>query len=360
MKNKKMEIAVFVTLLLLFSLLNMQPRPVLTESKTIIVPDDYATIQEAVNAAEAGDIIYVKTGVYHEHVTVEKNNLTLIGESAEETIIDGDGEGTVLYIKANYTTVKNFTIRKSGLRPDSALFLDHAYNSFVWGNILQSYYAGIRIYGSSQCEIVSNYVKNGSVGVWVEESSMIIIRGNNITENEDGIRIYGSEKCTVFGNNLDSNGMYGVEIYQSSHSILSGNSIINSAVGIRLYASSHNKIFHNNFINNTKQVGPIYQSFNNVWDDAYPSGGNYWSDYTGVDEKSGPYQNETGSDGIGDTPYIIDASNQDRYPLMTPYTPPVQNLNTGLHYPTIQDAIDASTTIGGHTILVRAGVYLKN
>ncbi|MDD3792425.1 MAG: hypothetical protein PHY74_04775, partial [Candidatus Bathyarchaeota archaeon] len=42
-----------------------------------------------------------------------------------------------------------------------------------------------------------------------------------------------------------------------------------------------------------------------TWDDGKE--GNYWSDYTGTDDNT---------DGIGDTPYIIDALNQDRYPLM--------------------------------------------
>jgi hypothetical protein len=51
----------------------------------------------------------------------------------------------------------------------------------------------------------------------------------------------------------------------------------------------------------------------NIWDNAYPSGGNYWSDYSGVDANS---------DGIGDTPYVIDTNNQDPYPLMNPWTPP--------------------------------------
>jgi hypothetical protein len=60
-------------------------------------------------------------------------------------------------------------------------------------------------------------------------------------------------------------------------------------------------------------------SYANSWDDDYPYGGNYWSDYTGVDVKSGPYQNETGSDGIGDTPHVIGEDNQDNYPLMKPY-----------------------------------------
>jgi nitrous oxidase accessory protein NosD len=58
----------------------------------------------------------------------------------------------------------------------------------------------------------------------------------------------------------------------------------------------------------------------NTWDDGYPSGGNYWSNYTGIDEYSGPSQNETGSDGIGDTPYVIDENNTDRYPLMAPFS----------------------------------------
>ena len=58
-----------------------------------------------------------------------------------------------------------------------------------------------------------------------------------------------------------------------------------------------------------------------MWDDGYPSGGNYWSDCTDVDLYSGPYQNEAGSDGIWDHPYVIDADNQDRYPLVNPWTP---------------------------------------
>ena len=46
--------------------------------------------------------------------------------------------------------------------------------------------------------------------------------------------------------------------------------------------------------------------------------GNYWSDYTGLDLYSSLFQNETGSDGIGDTPYVIEANDTDRYPLMGP------------------------------------------
>jgi PKD repeat protein len=68
----------------------------------------------------------------------------------------------------------------------------------------------------------------------------------------------------------------------------------------------------------------------NLWDDGYPSGGNYWGDYNGIDIFKGPAQNISGSDGIGDTHYLINVDSSDRYPLMEPITenpnsPPTAN-----------------------------------
>jgi len=101
-----------------------------------------------------------------------------------------------------------------------------------------------------------------------------------------------------------------------------------------LVDSSNNSIYHNDFVANTQQVSA--NGCTNSWDDDYPSGGNYWSDYTGVDEKSGPNQNQTGNDGIGDTPYVIDANNRDRYPLMNPWTPMETSVKVGVNeYPVI-------------------------
>ena len=105
----------------------------------------------------------------------------------------------------------------------------------------------------------------------------------------------------------------GIQLFSSSNNTISNNTISNIIGGIYLALSGNNTFFHNNVIDHTFQtsVSPDFaEDYVNVWDDGYPSGGNYWSDYEGADADG---------DGIGDTPYVIDAYNRDRYPLMSPW-----------------------------------------
>jgi len=109
--------------------------------------------------------------------------------------------------------------------------------------------------------------------------------------------------------NLAGN-VQGLLLVSTTNSTIAMNNITNNRYGIRVEDSSNNKLHHNNFIDNIQQVYIQTPGYANFWDDGYPSGGNYWSDYTGAD---------VNGDDIGDAPYIIELNNTDRYPLMVPY-----------------------------------------
>ncbi len=156
-------------------------------------------------------------------------------------------------------------------------------------------------------------------GVNLTGRSNITVMNLEITDFYYGIYLYGSTHINLFNNSVSSNKWDGIYLLNSIDNFIFANNISsNRRYGIMLSESSNNRIFHNNFINNTKQAY-TYDSFNNFWDDGYPSGGNYWSDYNGTDLFSGPYQNGS-SDGVGDSPYVIDVDNRDNYPLIGPYS----------------------------------------
>jgi len=180
---------------------------------------------------------------------------------------------------------------------------------------------GIRISGKSNVTIKDMDIKAFESGILLDAySNSSEISANRIEENDYGISCWGySDGNSITGNNITANNLAGIWIVGSSNINVSENNIeTNTQYGIILESSSNNFIYHNNFIDNTNQIS-IYDS-TSVWDNGYPSGGNFWNDHTGTDDFSGPGQNQTGSDAIGDTPYICSESEQDGYPLMNPWT----------------------------------------
>jgi len=183
---------------------------------------------------------------------------------------------------------------------------------------IKNFDVGLYLSSSSQITIQGSTISQNNHGIWISRSSGNNILQNNITENVlEGLYIYLSSGNNIFGNNITKNTFDGIYLYNSSNNTIHVNIIMYNGYGISPYFSTNNKIFHNNFIENEYNVDPNTPL--DIWDNGYPSGGNYWSDYTGTDNNG---------DGIGDTPYYIDDNNQDRYPLITTHDIEIQNLKT--------------------------------
>lgn len=203
-------------------------------------------------------------------------------------------------------------------------------SNIIIGNIITNNYYGIHLYSSSNNSIIGNTISNSFEGIMGASSSNYNnvsrntvthcdygvvfnensfgngVIGNILTDNGDGVVIDYSSNNVISDNNITAN-TRGIYLHYSSNNIIIGNNITKNDKGIWLRSSYDNKFYHNYFVYNLQQVGVEITGFANVWDNGFPSGGNYWSNYAGPDDNK---------DGFGDVPYVIDVKNADRYPLM--------------------------------------------
>ena len=335
---------------------------------------NYTTIQAAIDANETsnGHTILVEKGTYYENVIVDKS-LSLVGEN-RDTIIDGQGSGDSIRVMTNSVNIESFTLRNC----NQGVYVDVVSNETTISDntIVDCGNCGIFVVSSSKNNITHNSLRNNPLGIYITFSGSILssfnnlIEHNNISNNSGGIKLSHSHSNTIRSNNIENNSE-GISLGASSANVLMMNKITsNREVGISLGFSSGNKLMGNiisnsslhyystgiylqNSFNNTltgnniagNSFGIVFSedSFGNIiihnnlfgnsqpasiiqwpdalypinaWHDDYPSGGNCWSNYNGTDLFSGPYQNETGSDGIGDTAFVIGVNNTDYYPLM--------------------------------------------
>jgi parallel beta-helix repeat protein len=166
---------------------------------------------------------------------------------------------------------------------------------------------------------ISNLVlDNTDEAIQLLLSNYINIKNISITNNIFGVWFYFSSNISITDCVISSNHFDGIFLRGTSSNIFNNTISLNNRCGLSISSMSvNNQIYHNNFINNSDHVGDGTNN-GNRWDNGYPGGGNYWSDYTGVDLNKGPNQNIAGGDGIGDTVYVIDIDSQDNYPLMQP------------------------------------------
>ncbi len=230
------------------------------EDGVIYVPDDYPTIQSAVENATEGDTIIVRDGVYIENIVIYKSCLTIRSENGPENCIV-KAESPLDFIFSFYgsnITLRGFTIMNGFCGVSS-------YNSLnkISNNSISNSKYGIFLAGSSNNEITNNSIYNELIGVGLYYSSNNKISNNSISNSKLwGIHLNSSNNEIT--NNSIYNGFAGIGLYYSSNNKISNNNISNNElVGVGFLGSSNNKISNNNISNNGGGVGLLDSSNNN-------------------------------------------------------------------------------------------------
>lgn len=291
------------------------------------------------------NVSFVIQDVYVHSVRSDYNGIYLLnvsnGRIEDNTISNNVGNGVLVDSSDNIALVDNsiFSNTKMGIR------LSDTRNVTIAENDILNNHDGVYIYTYklTNAIITSNDISNNSVGVRLFLVENVSITGNKVSSNWVGI--FMGRLCTnveISDNEIDSNKKkgisskyvwnvtitdnyvsnsdLGIDIDDSKNFTITDNYVSNNSHGIYVYISERILVYHNSFINNTVQASDQW-GIENSWDGGYPTGGNYWSDYLGWDSCSGPDQNScSGSDGVGDNPYVIDEDTQDRYPML-PYGP---------------------------------------
>ncbi len=307
---------------------------VTSKEAQLIVPDDFPTINAALQNATDGDTIYIKQGIYNETLVIDKQ-VTLRGEDTNKTILNGNCSGTVIWIRHDNVTVTSLTIQYSTVPNTPRTYWVHnlpegwAANSGEWdagGYPKDSGYftrygewrlAGVHIQNATHCNITGNRIIDCGVGVWLYKSFNNTITGNEFLRNDYGLQLQASGRNNISKNTfLNGGGGIWFVAIRSYH----------SAVKID-YMTSNNTFSGNNFIGNQKPYENqfLVNNTQNFWDNGKE--GNYWSDFNGVDSDH---------NGISDQPRQIigeyytggwyekgvwaeNVCGVDNYPLMAPF-----------------------------------------
>ena len=260
---------------------------------TIVVPDDYPTIQGAIDHAVDGDRIEIKPGIYYENVFVNKS-VSIVGSDRNNTFVDGGQINHVFRIVADNVvvsalTIQNTTMGYAGLK----IFGDYIK---IFDNRIKNCGDGINLAGSN-IAIEKNAISDCNFGIYSDSSYNGLITNNSIKKNNDGIVCWSTKKIILdmsdfyeinfvailflwsIENEIKNNYIFnitkiGIQMYSSNNNVVENNSInkistnnnqISYDIGISLGRSKDNKLKKNNIVNyEGKGIELFYNSNNNL------------------------------------------------------------------------------------------------
>jgi parallel beta-helix repeat protein len=163
----------------------------------------------------------------------------------------------------------------------------------------------------TNCTINNIKIRNGDP-IQIGHSTNITISDNEVNSSSYGIVLHWTENSSIINNKLFDNNE-GIFIHHSKSNTFKENMLQANKLGIHCYESNNNTFYHNNFVENLNQSWDESEICENFWYSKSLLEGNYWSDYTGLDDGSGKDKHSITRDNIGDTKI---SHHNDEYPFI--------------------------------------------
>lgn len=225
-----------------------------TEGATIVVPDDYAKVQYAIDNASAGDVIRVHAGTYIENLVVDVD-VDIIGNGTSETTIRGNGPD-VVEISTDGVNISKMRIENGGtsgivVRSDNVNIED----VYVTGCS-----RGLRTNGADWLYIGnSTFNGNYDYGMLFHLSSNITVHGCTISDtmSEDGILVNGDQGyITISSTTIETSGTWGLDFFGPNWNVVvDGCTIANNSFDGVFFDSITDLQFTDNTVNGNTDVG---------------------------------------------------------------------------------------------------------
>jgi parallel beta-helix repeat protein len=207
-------------------------------------PADFSTIQEAVNAAQTGDTVFVKSGTYWENVVIDKT-LNLTGEDRDTVIINTTDIG-ILVENVDFVNISNFNIVNGSI---IGIKFEYSNTNIITNNIFQNNDIAIALFNSDETSIYNNMITDNNNGIYLSQSNYNNICDNIVANNVgNGIEVRSYSDNNTVVNNTVINNQHGIIIRLWSDNNQISDNKINSNTGIGIYIVISN---NNSFLNNT-------------------------------------------------------------------------------------------------------------
>jgi nitrous oxidase accessory protein len=233
-------------------------------------PEDFISIQDAIDNALDGDTIYVYEGIYYENIIINKS-INVIGEKRETTIIDGKGTDDTVWIKTSQVNFSGFTVQNAtkdfwcvgihmiekkwwpASNPPAPLSHIHISHCIVKNNM-----GGIRPWNTSEISITNCSIYNNTASIYIYNSSNLSISHCFIHHNGE----YIDDTTYPGGISISA----GDRPEENSRSITIDNCTIheNIGTGIAIATGTKDTLVEYNTISNNDGIGLHIQNCDTI------------------------------------------------------------------------------------------------